>query len=336
MHRFVSFSPQMVLLVALLIVAPATAQDRSTIIDDAAMFSKEAIRQAQDDLAAIDRDYKIAVTVETVDSLGGQGINEFTQRRAEILGHKGIFILIAKKDRKAQVIASRDDRDRIGPPRLIQIRDAFTDEFRAGKVDEGLIRGVKAAGAALAEVMPKVASPSPEGSTSPNVGVGRGPLFVRDQSRLTLEGARTAIEAARVKATSLGLKSNIAVVDDGGHLLAFARMDGARPASVATAITKAASAATFRQASGPSPAGGPPDLLLNLSLQDAAQAGGGKFTSLRGGLPIVVDGQVIGAIGVGGGTGEQDVEVAQAGLDAFAEGTRTDTAGGDFGTPKPR
>ena len=114
---------------------------------------------------------------------------------------------------------------------------------------------------------------------------------------------------------------NIAVVDDGGHLLAFARMDGARPASVATATTKAVTAATYRQADRPAPAGPEPDVLLNLSLQNAS---GGKITTLLGGVPIVVDGQVIGALGVGGGTGEQDAEVARAGVDAFLAGLQAE------------
>jgi glc operon protein GlcG len=60
---------------------------------------------------------------------------------------------------------------------------------------------------------------------------------------------------------------------------------------------------------------------LNLSLQNAAASGGGKLTTLKGGVPVDVDGQVIGAVGVGGGTGEQDADVARAGikklLDAF-------------------
>ena len=108
---------------------------------------------------------------------------------------------------------------------------------------------------------------------------------------------------------------NIAVVDDGGHLLAFDRMDGARPASGYTAITKATTAATFRAARpARSPKGATtPDVLLNLSLQNAAAASGGKITTLLGGVPVVVDGQVIGGVGVGGGTGEQDAEVARAG-----------------------
>ncbi len=113
------------------------------------------------------------------------------------------------------------------------------------------------------------------------------------------------------------MKCNVAVVDDGGHLLAFARMDGARPASGATALTKAVSAATFRQETGTLPPKGEPDVLLSLSIQTAS---GGKITTLKGGVPIVIDGQVVGAIGVGGGTGEQDAEIAKAGIQALLDG----------------
>ncbi len=142
------------------------------------------------------------------------------------------------------------------------------------------------------------------------------PLVARDRVRLNLAGAETALDAAKAKAAALGLKSNIAVVDDGGHLLAFARMDGGRPASASTAISKAVSAATFRQESGPLPVKGEPDALLSLGLQNAS---GGKVTPLKGGIPIVVDGQVVGAIGAGGGTGEQDAEVSRAGVQALID-----------------
>ncbi len=140
------------------------------------------------------------------------------------------------------------------------------------------------------------------------------PLVSRGRIQLNLAGAETILSAAREKAAALGLKVNVAVVDDGGHLLSFARMDGARPASGYTAITKAVTAATFRQATGPLPAKGEPDVLLNLSLQNAATAGGGKLTTLKGGVPVVIDGQIVGAVGVGGGTGEQDAQVAKAGI----------------------
>jgi glc operon protein GlcG len=140
------------------------------------------------------------------------------------------------------------------------------------------------------------------------------PLVTRGRIQLNLAGAEMILGAAKEKAAALGLKDNIAVVDDGGHLLSFARMDGARPASGYTAITKAVTAATFRQETGPLPAKGEPDILLNLSLQNAAAAGGGKLTTLKGGVPVVIDGQTIGAVGVGGGTGEQDAQVAKAGI----------------------
>lgn len=146
------------------------------------------------------------------------------------------------------------------------------------------------------------------------------PLVTRDRVQLSLAGAETILEAAKKKSAAMGLKVNIAIVDDGGHLLSFARMNGARPASGNTALTKAVSAATFRQETGPLPAKGEPDVLLSLSLQNAAASGGGKITTLKGGVPIVVEGQVIGAVGVGGATGEQDAEVAKAGIQAFLDG----------------
>src|SRR5688500_15730059 len=143
------------------------------------------------------------------------------------------------------------------------------------------------------------------------------PLVARGRVQLNLAGAEVILAAAKAKAAEMKLKVNVAVVDDGGHLVAFARTDGARPASGYTALTKAVTAATFRQETGPLPPGGEPDVLLNLSLQNAAAAGGGKVTTLRGGVPVVVSGQVIGAVGVGGASGEQDAEIAQAGIDAL-------------------
>lgn len=143
----------------------------------------------------------------------------------------------------------------------------------------------------------------------------KSPLVARDRVQLNLAGAEAVLAAAQKKA-AMGLRCNVAVVDDGGHLLAFARMDGARPASVNTALIKAMSAATFRQETGPLPAKGEPDLHLSLSLQAAS---GGRVTTLRGGVPIVVDGQVVGGVGVGGGTGEQDAEVAKAGIQALLD-----------------
>src|SRR5579885_154198 len=116
-------------------------------------------------------------------------------------------------------------------------------------------------------------APTPAQDKKPAAPAG-GPLVTRERVRLNLAGAELILAAAKQKAAAGGWKMNIAVVDDGGHLLAFARMDGARPASGYTALTKAVTAATFRQETGPLPPKGEPDLLLNLSLQNAAAASG--------------------------------------------------------------
>lgn len=146
------------------------------------------------------------------------------------------------------------------------------------------------------------------------------PLVTRDHIRLSQRGAQTILDAAQVKAKEMKLKVNIAIVDDGGHLLAFVRMDGARPASGYTAITKATAAATMRTATGPLPPGGETvNVQLSLALENAAHASGGKMTTLFGGVPVEVDGQIIGAVGVGGATGEQDAQIARAGIAALVE-----------------
>ena len=141
---------------------------------------------------------------------------------------------------------------------------------------------------------------------------------LRGQIKLTLAGAERVLLAARGRAAALSVAENIAVVDDGGHLLAFARMDGARPASADTAITKAVSAATMRGETGPVFKGATQeDSSLNLAIEHAAAGSGGKLTILYGGIPIIVDGQVVGAVGVGGGSEEQDVSVGKAGAAAL-------------------
>ncbi len=144
------------------------------------------------------------------------------------------------------------------------------------------------------------------------------PLLTRGRIALNLSGAERILAGSRARASAMGIKANIAVVDEGGHPLAFARMDGARPGSAYTALTKATSAAIMRGPTGPLPVGAEaPDVWLNISLQNAAAASGAKVTTLRGGVPVVVDGQIIGAVGVGGGTGEQDAEIAKAGIEAL-------------------
>jgi glc operon protein GlcG len=107
---------------------------------------------------------------------------------------------------------------------------------------------------------------------------------------------------------------NIAIVDDGGHLIAFARMDGAKLSSIDIAINKAHAAAIRRQATGPSRSGDEVNVMLSLSLAIASHA---RQTPIRGGLPLEANGDCVGAIGVSAGTEDEDVEVARAGVAAF-------------------
>ena len=142
------------------------------------------------------------------------------------------------------------------------------------------------------------------------------PMLTRNHPRLTLEGGRLILAAAAVKAREISVPMNIAVVDDGGHLLVFERMDGAKLSSIEVAITKARAAALRRSPTGPASASGEANAVLSLGLSLAT---GLKLTPIRGGLPLMADGQCVGAIGVSAGSEDEDVQVAQAGVDALAQ-----------------
>ena len=131
--------------------------------------------------------------------------------------------------------------------------------------------------------------------------------------KLTIDGAMKLLHAAIAKARDMGVPQCICIVDTGGHLLAMARMDGAFALSVDTALRKAQTAASYGVPTGDIAAG------IDLKLAIATE---GKRINLPGGLPVIVDGHVIGGIGVGSGTGEQDKEVAKAALAAMA-GTKS-------------
>jgi glc operon protein GlcG len=297
--------------------------------DAAGLFGAGAIAAAERRLRAVEKETGVATRIETIESLKGEVGETVAARMARLSGIQGIFVLIARKESKIEVLVARRFLAALPRARIDPIRSAFIEAFRRQDFNEGLTRGVdsiqaEVLAAARAGELPKQATPpalfgpersAPSGTTA---STDNQPLILHNQVHLTLAGARAMIAAAQAKARSMDLKVNIAVVDDGGHLLAFERMDGARPASAYTAMTKATTAATFRQPTGPLPAGTTdPDVLLNLSLQNAAQASGGKITTLQGGIPVDFNGQVIGAIGVGGGSGEQDALIARAGAQSL-------------------
>lgn len=135
------------------------------------------------------------------------------------------------------------------------------------------------------------------------------PINTKD---LSLEQAKAAVEAAAVKAKSINCKMNIAVVDVGGNLKGFARMDGAWLGSIDISIKKAKTARYFDMPTG--------------ELGKLSQPGGSLYQievsnqgliTFPGGVPIkLADGTIIGAIGVSGSLVENDHACAQAGADA--------------------
>jgi uncharacterized protein GlcG (DUF336 family) len=123
---------------------------------------------------------------------------------------------------------------------------------------------------------------------------------------VTLARAQSAIKAAMAEAEKRGWALDIAVVDSGANLVAFSRMDGAQLASIAIAEHKARAAASFRR----------PTKVFEEGVQ---KAGNNYVLSLdgviasRGGIPLIEDGKLIGAIGCSGGTGSQDEVACLAG-----------------------
>jgi uncharacterized protein GlcG (DUF336 family) len=128
-----------------------------------------------------------------------------------------------------------------------------------------------------------------------------------------LKDAKRIIEAAEAKATEIGQPMNIAVADAGGNLIAHVRMDGAWLGSIDISIKKAYTSRAFD--------------IATKDLATHSQSGGqffgihasndGKIMVFAGGIPLKIDGKVVGAIGVSGGSGEQDHAVAEAGAAAL-------------------
>lgn len=135
-------------------------------------------------------------------------------------------------------------------------------------------------------------------------------LVLPDKKSLTLEAARVAMSACEKEATRGGWRVVIAVVDDGGHAILVQRLDGAQTSSIDTAVGKARAAVAWKR----------PTRLL----EESVNGGRTAFLSiadgmalLQGGVPIEIDGQVIGAIGVSGVKASDDELVALAGVNAL-------------------
>lgn len=130
-----------------------------------------------------------------------------------------------------------------------------------------------------------------------------------DTRAISLDGAKAVIAAAEAEAQQNSWAMAIAVVDAGGQLIALHRLDGTQTASIQIAIDKARTAAAFRRPTE--------------ALQQAVAGGMGGVLNvegampIQGGIPVMLDGVAIGAVGVSGGSSVQDAQVAQAGLEAL-------------------
>ena len=157
---------------------------------------------------------------------------------------------------------------------------------------------VMASGAAFAQA--PAAAPNPL-----DVIPEKMPFNVPYGAPISADKAAKVVEAASAEAKKRGWPMNISVVDSGGNLVAFLRQDGAQLASIAISEHKAKTAATFRRETK--------------ALEAGIQAGFHYLATLdgvigsRGGIPLIEDGKLIGAIGCSGGTGSQDEAVAKAG-----------------------
>ena len=130
---------------------------------------------------------------------------------------------------------------------------------------------------------------------------------------ITLDHARTVIDAAAAKADEIGVPMNIAVVDAGNNLTAFVRQDGAWLGSIDIAQGKAYTARAFDMTSADLGTEAQP----GKSLYGIEASNDGRLVIFGGGIPLKEGDDVVGAIGVSGGTVDQDEEVAEAGAGSF-------------------
>lgn len=137
--------------------------------------------------------------------------------------------------------------------------------------------------------------------------------------RLDLEEAKLMIEAAKKRSEEINVLESICIVDEGGYPLALERMDGARVTGPQIAWNKAFTAAGHKRSTHlfNTPPNGP--ALPGNEAFGIQWSFEGKFAVFVGGFPIVVDGEVIGGVGLSGGNGEQDTQAGLAALQALKE-----------------
>ena len=144
-------------------------------------------------------------------------------------------------------------------------------------------------------------------------------MYVADSKRLTHAGAKQMIDTAVAKARAAGIAISCAVVDAGGHLIAFERMDGGRFHTLHSATTKAVCAASNRRVTTAKGAVGQ-ELDVSHALGLALAAGPERWTAMEGGAPVIVGGECIGGIGISGGDWATDERIAREAVEAIGAG----------------
>jgi uncharacterized protein GlcG (DUF336 family) len=136
--------------------------------------------------------------------------------------------------------------------------------------------------------------------------------------RLSIEDARIILEGAQQKSQEIGVPMCTAVVDESGNLVAFERLDGGKVTSISIAIDKAFTAAGARR----------PTRFYRDNSQPGKPTWGiqgtndGRFSVIPGGLPVEVEGMIVGGVGCSTGTADEDEEVAKAAIEYFFDQTR--------------
>src|SRR5262250_849739 len=141
-------------------------------------------------------------------------------------------------------------------------------------------------------------------------------MDVVGSKRLTHAGAKKMMATAIAKAQEAGIAISAAIADAGGHLILLERMDGGRFHTLHSCTTKAVCAASNRRPTTAKGAAGQ-DLDVSHAIGLALAAGPERWTAMEGGVPVLVDGQCLGGVGISGGDWETDVRIATASVEAI-------------------
>jgi hypothetical protein len=168
-------------LAAPLLLVMASVAAASEIRDDAGMFAGDAMRQAETALQKVQRDTKVPIVIETITSLRGEDAADAAKRRAMQAGERGVFVLLAKKEKKISVVVAPEYARVFPSERRVAIHDAFKKEFDKSGLDRGLVAAIQDIGAIATDAMKQSGGPSkravapPARAGAPPARVGQAP-----------------------------------------------------------------------------------------------------------------------------------------------------------------